>query len=156
MRLKSIQTVKCKMKKKKKKRKRKKRRRIRDLTTKVKICIYLASWFISIIATEVSSSAIFQRNTSEAVWSWTKEVEIVDINASILEYISFIQRLISTTTNSTWPKLTLDWNVSYHPSADNPNPVTVNFIWRFFNFSLYFKKESIIALLLTSTLSTLK
>ena len=53
-------------------------------------------------------------------------------------------------------KFTLDWNASYHPSVDNPNPATVNFIWRFFNFSLYFKKVSIIALLLTSALSTLK
>ena len=91
-----------------------------DLTTKDEISLYSTSRFISATTTEASSSAIFQRNSSDAVWSWSKVVEIVDFNPPTLECILSTQRWVSSATNSTRPKLTLDLYASYHPSRAQP------------------------------------
>ena len=128
------------------------KKRIRDLTTKDKICLYLASRFIAVITTEALSSAkhiessfkLIKRSRNSWLQSTNIRVHIIHPTLDIHHH------------EFNMTKFTLDWNASYHRSADNPNLATVNFIWRFFNFSLYFKKESIIALLLTSALSTLK
>ena len=98
-----------------------------DLTTKDEISLYSTSRFISATATEALSSAIFQRNSSDAVWSWSKVVEIVDFNPPTLECILSTQRWVSSATNSTRPQIphdrSLHWTCMPHTIQAGPTQI---------------------------------
>ena len=146
MRLKTSQTLKCNMKKKKKKKRPNNQRQdlhILSFPIHISYC-YRSFKLRHLLAKHIGSSLKLIKRSR---YSWLQSTNIIvyiihptlDIHHHEFNMTKFI----------------LDWNASYHPSADNPNPTTVNSIWNIFNFSLCFKKESIITLLLTSAFSTL-
>ena len=129
MRLKSPQTLKCKMKKKKKNKIPNNQRQdlpILSFLIHISHC-YRGFKLRHFPAKHIGSSLkLIKRSRNSWLQSTNIRVHIIHPTLDIHHH------------EFNMAKFTLDWNASYHPSADNPNPTTVNSIWNFFNFSLCF------------------